>query len=341
MSEEFIDVEETEEIDIEDTDSTEGEQPDRGDEVTVPDEETEGVDSPEADEDSAEEGAKKEEDSSEESEETKETPEERKGVPSSRVSQISRQKSALQDISDGLMNDSVDKSVIKDLGGVKAVALAIAKGELQLSEISVVKSGSKDVSSDPSADDLWDKYNIALENLDTNEAKKLLKAARAADKKETSDLVTNAVTDKMKEAETARDAKSDYDKANEFFTSLQDEHPDLKDAESETYLDFIAMTNGLSQRMPYSEAVQHAAKKLLKTESPSIEKENKTTVTTNKRKAAALKKNAEAAQQQPPSLADNTGTKHNKKTLKATALTEDEFDNLSDAEKKRMRGDEL
>lgn len=340
MPEEFVDAEETEEVEVEETDAVEDEKPDRGDEVTVPEEEgAEGSGDPQGEGDGTE--PEEEEADSFEKDEDEAVEEERKGVPSSRVSQISRQKSALQDIADGLMENSIDKTVINDLGGAKAVALAIAKGELQLSEVSLVEKGeNKTEVSEPSADELWDEYNAALENLDNKEAKRLLKAARAADKQETSAIVTKTVAGKIKEADEARAAQLDYDKANEIFTSLQDEHPDLKNDQSEAYLDFVAMTNGLLQRMPYSEAVQYAAKKLLKI-SPQDKKEDKSVNTANKRKAAAVKKNAAAASQQPPSLAGSAGTKHNKKSLTAADLTEDEFDSLSSAEKKRMRGDDL
>ena len=57
------------------------------------------------------------------------------------------------------------------------------------------------------------------------------------------------------------------------------------------------------------------------------------------RKREAILRNAKAAKKQPPQLDRGSGNRAAASDRKVSDMTDDEFDNMSEAEKRRARGD--
>ena len=317
---------------------------DRGDDFTPDEEElTELAGDDQAEGEDTEQGeSESQEDHKEEPEVDASHEEEQKepapGVPHKRVSQITREKSITTDISDGIVEGTVDPQFVREMGGTKAVAKAIAKGELNIEDLAPTNKPRTDQDeSSKTADELWDEYQQAVDAMDTDKARGLLKEARAKDKEESRADTVKAV----REERQANKAQDDYDNANNIFIEAQKNNPTLADAESDDYADFSALYIGYLQsgNLSYTQAVKKALRRIAPEKKEEAVDEDAANETRKERKAKALKKAAQAQEQQPESLANASGARTRK--VDVGALSDDEFSKLSPAEKRRARGDEL
>ncbi len=360
------DVDDTDVGDTDDGDGAEEssgdqEKPDRGDIVTDdnPDSEDEAGDDEAGDdeEDPPEEeekegeaaGDEKENPDKEESEDTSTN-----GIPHSRVSAISQEKNAYKAITKGLVAGEISPDVIVDLGGEDAVAKAIAKGDLALSELLVpvkkttLKEQRQEGEEPVDVEKLWADYQEANEDGDFEKAKTLLAAARAEETKQTTNIVRDEIRKDRKDESDRREMTA----ATEVANTIKDTYPVLKDTGSVEYSRFTGLADAIykAEGGTLADALKEASVVLFGAAKGEAEKESDVDVkkeeeskkveTAADRKRAAILRNAKAANKQPPRQDKGSGNRASSvSSSKIASMSEDEFDNMSVAEKKRARGD--
>lgn len=327
--------------------SEEREPEDRGDVVTVEEEEdTTSAEEEKTDEDETEESdqgdgneKKTGKDDQSSREEEQEAP---AGIPVSRVSEISREKNASVEIADGVVNGTLDQQQIQDLGGAKVVAKAIATGELNIENLKASSASQKSDQKEPvDLDAKWQEYHEIIEDGEFDQARELLKEIRTEENRQTRKMVREEVQAK----EDARVADAAQSEALTMADKVIADHPVLADQESAEYKRVLGWAQVFQgEGHTRATALQMAANEVLgpiKVDSKGEEEESESDIqeAAAKRKREAILRNAKAAKQQPPFPEKGTGSKGIDKNRKVKDMTEDEFDNMSEADKKRARGD--
>lgn len=318
------------------------EQEDRGDDFTPKEELTElpVEDSHDEDEVQGEEELPPEEENDEkEHDQDKGDEKSTQGVPHKRVNQISREKTITSNIADGIVEGTVDPQFVRDMGGASAVAKAIAKGELQIDDLAPTakpKAKEGDPESEKTADQLWDEYHEAVEEMDSEKSRQLLKAARAKEREES----RSEMAKEFEKHDRQKAAQRDFESADSIFREAVEKNPTLADQESDDYQDFSALYSGyLNSGSSYVDAVNKALRRIAPARQEEEHDDSAAEATRARRKKEAMEKAAKTQQQQPESLANAAGLKSRK--VDVGKMSDDEFKSMSPAEKRRARGDDL
>ena len=323
-----------------DDEQEQDEQEDRGDEFV----------DPEADEDDADaEGDGKEEDGVEakggEEEGGEDDDKHVGGVPFGRLNEVSRVKSAATAIADGIVDGLIDAQTIRDLGGANAVAKAVANKEITLDELKRFdadsprpqpgKGGAPEQGPPESTSwNLDDKYVEYQELVDAGETKEAAQLLRQINREERA---------RERAEEVAKQEQATLDT---FVSQLLTEYPVLGDVKSKeheevmVWANHVQVTEGLSRQKALEKAVarvfdssQGAGKRPGKDEAESARDR-----AIRERKEAAVRRGAKASRQQPPPM-DLGATPNGPARFDPADLTEEEFEQLPESEKKKYRGD--
>ena len=182
----------------------------------------------------------------------------------------------------------------------------------------------------------WDSYHDLVEEGDTDKAKTLLKEIRAEERQENKRLVAETVREERGK-EKAEAQQRDADAAAK---ELVARHAVLNDTSSQEFKDMMDWADLMEtkRKMTRADALRAAVVKVFgepKEERGDTPAEKQKP---SQRELAAKVKNAEAAKKQPPRMEKGSGTRQTApKTVEE--MTDDEFDKLTTAEKKRLRGD--
>jgi hypothetical protein len=330
------------------------EKEDRGDDFIDPDANDDGGDT--ADENPAgkdgpgetESGGKKD-DEGDEGDGKQGDPESPGGnIPHSRLGEVARAKSAAVAIGKGLVDGSVDRDLIDELGGYDAVVKAVANKELSIDDLQPIghQPGQQAPATkkqpalqpdDPANPANWDmdaKYIEYQELVDAGETKEAASLLRQINKEE-------RVRERNQESAIATQAAT-----MAYVEQLITDYPVLaneKSPEHESVMvwaDHFQKAKGMDRIAALKEAV---AKVGLAAPAGAAAAEGETAQqrTIRLRKEASMKKGAAASIQQPPPMglgATPAGAAPPKDIAK---MSEAEFAALSEAEKKKARGDEL
>ena len=262
-------------------------------------------------------------------------------IPHSRLGEVARAKSAATAIADGLVDGSIDPSVVRDFGGAAAVAKAIANREMSLEDLKTgivpFKQGEQQQqSADPNAPAAWDldsKYVEYQELVDAGETKEAATLLRQINKEE-------------RARERVEESRLNEQRQTEgFVQQLIADYPVLANTKSPEHESVMVWANHLqiTNRISRMEALKQAvAKAGLVKGGDDGQDPNETPQqrTLRQRKEAAIKKSAAAQNQQPPPMGLGA-TPQGAKQVDVDKLGEDDFAKLSKEEKAALRGDKL
>lgn len=316
------------------------EQDDRGDEFVDPDAEDDagGDDGKDGEEGSEDKGGEEEEDDDKHV----------GGVPFGRLNEVSRVKSAATAIADGIVDGLIDAQTIRDLGGANAVAKAVANKEITLDELKRFDAGApgvqpgKDGTTDqrPPESTSWnldDKYVEYQELVDAGETKEAAQLLRQINREE-------RIRDRAEE--TAKQTQATLDV---YVSQLMTEYPVLADVKSQEHEEVMVWANHLqaTQRISRQAALEKAVARVFpsgKAAGSAPGNNGKASSETaqeraiRERKEAAVRRGAKASRQQPPPM-DLGATPNSPTKLDPANMTDEEFEQLSESEKKKYRGD--
>ena len=270
------------------------------------------------------------------------------GVPFGRLNEVSRVKSAATAIADGIVDGLIDAQTIRDLGGANAVAKAVANKEITLDELKRFDADEpraqqgKDGKSNPSGPEstswnLDDKYVEYQELVDAGETKEAAQLLRQINREE-------RIRDRAEE--TARQTQATLDV---YVSQLMTEYPVLADVKSQEHEEVMVWANHLqaTQRISRQAALEKAVARVFpsgKAAGSAPGNNGKASSETaqeraiRERKEAAVRRGAKASRQQPPPM-DLGATPNSPTKLDPANMTDEEFEQLSESEKKKYRGD--
>ena len=268
-------------------------------------------------------------------------------IPHSRLGEVARAKSAATAIADGLVDGSIDPSVVRDFGGAAAVAKAIANREMSLDDL---KTGIVPFKQDeqqqqqavdqnsPSTWDLDAKYVEYQELVDAGETKEAATLLRQINKEE-----------RARERAEERQ-QSEQQQVVGFVQQLIADFPVLANTKSHEHESVMVWANHFqaTQRIGRVEALQKAIEKVGLAKGGDVggggqDQEGGETPqqrTLRQRNEAAVRKAADAQNRQPPPMDLGASPKGASK-VDVSKLDEDSFSRLSEDEKRRERGDFL
>lgn len=334
-----------------DTGGSDDEPEDRGDDFVDPEAEVDGANGDTGDTDSKPDGDA----NTPGDQDTGGTPDKTGGdsndaegnIPASRLGEVARAKSAATAIADGLVDGSIDPSVVRDFGGAAAVAKAIANREMSLDDL---KTGIVPFKQDeqqqqqavdqnsPSTWDLDSKYVEYQELVDAGETKEAATLLRQINKEE-----------RARERAEERQ-QSEQQQVVGFVQQLITDFPVLANTKSPEHESVMVWANHLqvTKRISRVEALKQAIEKvgLVKSGAENGNDDDQQTDETPQqrtlrlRKEAAIKKAAAAQNQQPPPMGLGA-TPQGAKQVDIDKLGEDDFARLSKEEKAALRGDKL
>jgi len=353
--------EDFEEVDIDDEnndsndDSTDDQEeaPDRGDVVADPDAD---LDTDETGDEVDDETDGDETDGEETDEEDDSADEEgsSSGVPFSRVGQISQEKNAYKEINASLIDGSLDPRVVAALGGGDVVAKALAREEVTILGLKqyVIDDNKGQVKTDAQDDGVdiskkWEEYHSLNEDGAYDDARKLLAEIQVEQGKQTAKLVANTVNETMTKNRAEEKQRTELADATTVATEIKKSYPVLLDNKSPEYQEFTDLADFYHAKgVPLGKALQRAGKTLFgKPLSDDVDdgqdeiNETKAKKTAADRKREAILRNAKAAKKQPPQLDKGSGHRKVSGERKVSDMSDDEFNNMSEAEKRRARGD--
>ena len=270
------------------------------------------------------------------------------GVPFGRLNEVSRVKSAATAIADGIVDGLIDAQTIRDLGGANAVAKAVANKEITLDELKRFDAGTpgaqqgEDGKSNPSGHEstswnLDDKYVEYQELVDAGETKEAAQLLRQINREE-------RIRDRAEE--TAKQTQATLDV---YVSQLMTEYPVLADVKSQEHEEVMVWANHLqaTQRISRQAALEKAVARVFpsgKAAGSAPGNNGKASSETaqeraiRERKEAAVRRGAKASRQQPPPM-DLGATPNSPTKLDPANMTDEEFEQLSESEKKKYRGD--
>lgn len=272
------------------------------------------------------------------------------GIPPSRLSEVSRVKSAATKIADGLIDGTVDADIVRENGGAAAVAKAIANQEISLDDIkpgseriertSPVKQQGK--SPESASWNLEDKY---VELAELREAGELKEAAK----------LEMQLTQEMLRRDKVQDAQQSYQQQlNTYVEEVVKLHPQINVLGSHE----SDMVIGLTDKYTRDGLDRISAiKKAVGVVFPDSQKGNGNSNTGNgnqqeapqktqrqiqeERKAAAVKRGANATNQQPPPMGLGASADKSIGNIDITKMSDEEYEKLSPEQKAKARGDFL
>ena len=267
-------------------------------------------------------------------------------IPASRLGEVARTKSAATAIADGLVDGSIDPSVVRDFGGAAAVAKAIANRELSIEDLKTgivpfKHEAQQQQSADPNSPAAWDldtKYVEYQELVDAGETKEAAALLRQINKEERArERVEESRINEQRQTET-------------FVQQLIADYPALANTKSPEHESVMVWANHLqaTNRISRVEALKQAVERvgLVKVganngnNDSQYPNETPQQQTLRLRKEAAIKKAASAQNQQPPPMGLGA-TPHGSKQVDVDKLGEDEFARLSKEEKAALRGEKV
>ena len=318
------------------------EQEDRGDEFIDP----EAEDSDEgADGDDGKGGEEGSEDKGGEEEGGEDDEKHVGGVPFGRLNEVSRVKSAATAIADGIVDGLIDAQTIRDLGGANAVAKAVANKEITLDELKRFdadsprpqpgKGGAPEQGPPESTSwNLDDKYVEYQELVDAGETKEAAQLLRQINREE-------RIRERAEEAAKQQQATLDV-----YVSQLMTEYPVLADVKSREHEEVMVWANHLqvTQRITRQAALEKAVTRVFGNGKAAGSSGKPNTVETaqeraiRERKEAAVRRGAKASRQQPPPMGLGA-TPNGPAKVDIDNMSEEEFEQLSESEKKKYRGD--
>ena len=270
------------------------------------------------------------------------------GVPFGRLNEVSRVKSAATAIADGIIDGLIDAQTVRDLGGANAVAKAVANKEITLDELKRFDAGTpgaqqgEDGKSNPSGPEStsWnvdDKYVEYQELVDAGETKEAAQLLRQINREE-------RIRDRAEE--TAKQTQATLDV---YVSQLMTEYPVLADVKSQEHEEVMVWANHLqaTQRISRQAALEKAVARVFpsgKAAGSAPGNNGKASSETaqeraiRERKEAAVRRGAKASRQHPPPM-DLGATPNSPTKLDPANMTDEEFEQLSESEKKKYRGD--
>ena len=321
------------------------EQDDRGDEFVDPEAEDDDADAGGDDGKGGEEEDSEDKGGEEEEDDDKHVG----GVPFGRLNEVSRVKSAATAIADGIVDGLIDAQTIRDLGGANAVAKAVANKEITLDELKRFDAGTtgaqpgKDGAPEHGPSDestswnLDDKYVEYQELVDAGETKEAAQLLRQINREE-------RIRDRAEETAKQQQATLDV-----YVSQLMTEYPVLADVKSREHEEVMVWANHLqaTQRITRQAALEKAVTRVFpngKAAGSAPGNDGKASSETaqeraiRERKEAAVRRGAKASRQQPPPM-DLGATPNSPTKLDPANMTDEEFEQLSESEKKKYRGD--
>ena len=268
-------------------------------------------------------------------------------IPPHRLGEMSREKNAGIDLGVAFMEGTVDRSLVEELGGYKAVVKAIANRELSIDDLkSVGTQGDAQpvaqpaavqpqVNDDPNAPVNWDmdvKYIEYQEMVDAGEVRDAAALLRQINKEERERERTQerAVQSRAETMAHVQQLVADYPVLN-----------DTKSPEHEAVMvwaDHFQRVNGLTRAAALDKAIIKAGIAGAEAQGQSETPQQRTI---RLRKEAAMKKGAAASIQQPPPMGLGATPAGAAPPRDLTKVPEHEFANASEEEKARARGDFL
>ena len=319
------------------------EQEDRGDEFVDPEAEDDGAG---ADGDDGKGGEEGSEDKGGEEEGGEDDDKHVGGVPFGRLNEVSRVKSAATAIADGIVDGLIDAQTIRDLGGANAVAKAVANKEITLDELKrfdadsprpkqgkdgAPEHGPSDESTSWNLDDKYVEYQELVDAGETKEAAQLLRQINREER----------IRERAEEAAKQQQATLDV-----YVSQLMTEYPVLADVKSReheevmVWANHVQATEGVSRQKALEKAVARvfdsspgAGKRPGKAEVESAREK-----AIRERKEAAVRRGAKASRQQPPPM-DLGATPNGPAKVDIDNMSEEDFERLPEADKKKLRGD--
>ena len=270
------------------------------------------------------------------------------GVPFGRLNEVSRVKSAATAIADGIVDGLIDAQTIRDLGGANAVAKAVANKEITLDELKRFDADApraqpgKDGATDqrPPESTSWnldDKYVEYQELVDAGETKEAAQLLRQINREERH-------RERAEEAAKQQQATLDV-----YVSQLMSEYPVLADVKSREHEEVMVWANHLqaTQRITRQAALDKAVTRVFGNgkaaggdpgSSGRASAETAQERAIRERKEAAVRRGAKASRQQPPPM-DLGATPNGPAKFDPANMTDEEFEQLSESEKKKYRGD--
>ncbi len=321
------------------------EQEDRGDEFVDPDANGAEDDDGEGKEGEGSEGEDDDAKGGEEEDDDKHVG----GVPFGRLNEVSRVKSAATAIADGIVDGLIDAQTIRDLGGANAVAKAVANKEITLDELKrfdadsprpkqgkdgAPEHGPSDESTSWNLDDKYVEYQELVDAGETKEAAQLLRQINREERSR----------ERAEEAAKQQQATLDV-----YVSQLMTEYPVLADVKSREHEEVMVWANHLqaTQRITRQAALEKAVTRVFpngKAAGNAPGNDGKASSETaqeraiRERKEAAVRRGAKASRQQPPPM-DLGATPNGPAKVDLDNMSEEEFEQLSESEKKKYRGD--
>lgn len=271
------------------------------------------------------------------------------GVPFGRLNEVSRVKSAATAIADGIVDGLIDAQTIRDLGGANAVAKAVANKEITLDELKrfdadsprpkqgkdgAPEHGPSDESTSWNLDDKYVEYQELVDAGETKEAAQLLRQINREER----------IRERAEEAAKQQQATLDV-----YVSQLMTEYPVLADVKSREHEEVMVWANHLqaTQRITRQAALEKAVTRVFpngKAAGSAPGNDGKASSETaqeraiRERKEAAIRRGAKASRQQPPPM-DLGATPNGPAKFDPANMTDEEFEQLSESEKKKYRGD--
>jgi hypothetical protein len=269
-------------------------------------------------------------------------------IPASRLGEVARAKTAAVAIGKGLVDGSVDRALIDELGGYDAVVKAIANRELSVADLQAAAVGEQQqppsaaaanpVDADPNAPSNWDldkKYIEYQELVDAGEVKESATLLRQIGKEERA---------RERKEEDAQLAKKE---ADDFALKLVADYPVLANKNSPEHVKvkdlagYYRYSKGVdmitSLKMAIADvgltAPGEAANDAGNTETAQQR-------TLRLRNEESLRKGARSSVQQPPPMGLGASPQGEVKRDVAK-MSDEEFASMSKEEKARARGDIL
>ena len=266
-------------------------------------------------------------------------------MPFGRLNEVSRVKSAATAIADGIVDGLIDAQTIRDLGGANAVAKAVANKEITLDELKRFdadsprpqpgKGGAPEQGPPESTSwNLDDKYVEYQELVDAGETKEAAQLLRQINREE-------RIRERAEEA-----AKQQQATLDEYVSQLMTEYPVLADVKSREHEEVMVWANHLqvTQRITRQAALEKAVTRVFGNGKAAGSSGKPNTVETaqeraiRERKEAAVRRGAKASRQQPPPMGLGA-TPNGPAKVDIDNMSEEDFERLPEADKKKLRGD--
>ena len=270
------------------------------------------------------------------------------GVPFGRLNEVSRVKSAATAIADGIVDGLIDAQTIRDLGGANAVAKAVANKEITLDELKrfdadsprpkqgkdgAPEHGPSDESTSWNLDDKYVEYQELVDAGETKEAAQLLRQINREERHR----------ERAEEAAKQQQATLDV-----YVSQLMTEYPVLADVKSREHEEVMVWANHLqaTQRISRQAALEKAVARVFPSgkaagSAPGNGKASSETaqeLAIRERKEAAVRRGAKASRQQPPPMGLGA-TPNGPAKVDIDNMSDEDFERLPEADKKKLRGD--